>query len=169
MAKKLFWRDVCQPAEEDNRQRYQGIFTPWGHRFCRFFRRFHFFRCSLRLSGDLNRRRRPGDFAFAHYGHAAHHHVIEIDNNVAIFLFAQQLQQVNQVGTVELGRLGRQTARQIGVTNNFHAVGGGDHFAGHGVLTVTAILRGEVDHHAARLHGVDHLAGDQFRCRFTRN
>ncbi len=79
---------------------------------------------------------RPGDFTFANNGHAAHYHVIEIDNDIAVFLFAQQLQQVHQVGAVELGGLGRQTARKIGVTDDFHAVGGGHHFARYGVLTV---------------------------------
>ena len=169
MAEELFWRHVGQPAEENNRQRHQRIFAPRRRRFHRFFRRFHFFRRGLRLSGDLNRRRRPGDFTFANNGHAAHYHVIEIDNDIAVFLFAQQLQQVHQVGAVELGGLGRQTARKIGVTDDFHAVGGGHHFARYGVLTVAAVLRGQIDHHAARFHGVDHFAGDQLRRRFARD
>ena len=169
MAEELFRRHVGQPAEENNRQRYQRIFAPRRRRFHLFFRRFHFFRRGLRLSGDLNRRRRPGDFAFTHHGHTAHHHVIEIDDDIAVFLFAQQLQQVHQVGAVELGGLGRQTAWQVGITDNFHAVGGGHHFARHGVLAVAAVLRGEIDHHAARLHGVNHFPGDQLRRRLARN
>jgi hypothetical protein len=68
------------------------------------------FRRSLRLSRNLNRRRRPGDFTFTNHGHAAHHHIVEIDGDIAVFLFAQQLQQVDQVGAVQLRRLRRQTA-----------------------------------------------------------
>ena len=169
VAKKLFRRDVRQPAKEDHRQRHQRVFTPRRSWFSLFFWRFDGFRRRLRLRGDLNRRRRPGNFALADHRDAAHHYIVEIDGDIAVFFLAQQLQQVYQVGAVELRRLRRQTTRQVGIADNFHAVGGGHDFARHGVFTVAAVLRRQIDHHAARLHGVNHFAGNQLRRRFTRD
>ena len=169
VAKELFWRDVRQPAKQDNDQRHDGVFAPRRRRFrwfCRLRRRF---RRSLRLSGNLYRRCRPGDFPFTHHGHAAHHHIIKINGDVAVFLFAEQLQQINEVRAVQLRGLGWQTSWQVGITDHLHAVRGRRDLIWHGILTVTAVLRRQIDNHAARLHGIHHLTGDQLRRRFTWN
>src|SRR5690606_3047801 len=34
VAKELFWRDIRQPAKQDNNQRHDGVFAPRRRRFC---------------------------------------------------------------------------------------------------------------------------------------
>ena len=169
VAEELFWRDVSQPAEQNNHQRHDRVFAPWRSGFGGFFWLRRRFRCRLRLSRNLNRRRRPGNFTFTDHRDAAHHHIVEINGDVAVFLFAKQLQQVDEVGAVELRRLRWQAARQIGIADHLHAVSGRGYLIWNGIFTVTAVLGGQVDNHAARLHGVNHLTGDQLRRRFTRD
>ncbi len=39
----------------------------------------------------------PGNFTRTDHGHAANHHIIKINSDIAVFLFAQQFQQINKV------------------------------------------------------------------------
>ena len=59
-----------------------------------------------------------------------------------------------------LGRAGGHGGRQVGVTDDQHAVLH-DFLAGLGQLAVPARLGGEVDDDRAGAHGLDHLLGDQ--------
>ena len=169
MTKELFRRNVGEPAKQNHHQRHQRIFAPRRDRFFLFFRcRCGFWR-SLRLSRNLDRWRRPGDFTLTNHRDTANNHVVKIDGDIAVFLFAQQFEQVDEVGAVKLGRLRWQTARQVGIADNLHPVLGGCHLIRHGIFAVTAVLRGKIDNYAARFHRIDHFTGDQFRGRFARD
>ena len=51
------------------------------------------------------------------------------------------------------------------VSDDRHAAIGVDHLAAFGQGTVAAVIDGQIDDHRAGLHGLDHLLGDQDRCR----
>ena len=76
--------------------------------------------------------------------------------------------QIVDIGAVELARLRRHSARQIGITDDVDAVAI-DHLVRHGSLTVATLLGGQIDDNTAVAHGLDHAASNQFRGRFTRN
>ena len=69
---------------------------------------------------------------------------------------------MSQVGGIQLAGLGRQPAGHVRVTNQGDAVLD-DHLIGFGQFTVTALLSGQVNHHAAVFHAFHHLGGPQFR------
>ena len=83
----------------------------------------------LRRGGNLNGGRREGDFAIAGDGHVAQNHIIEINGDFAVFIRAEQLGQIHQVGGIKLGRLPRQAVGHIGVADDFYAVVGNKQFA----------------------------------------
>ena len=69
-------------------------------------------------------------------------------------------QQVHDVGGEEAARRARHAAREIGDADDGDAPHD-DHLAGHAGGAVSALLRREIDDHRARLHGRDHLVGQQ--------
>ena len=113
-----------------------------------------------RRGRQLGRRRRPGELAVPDHGEAADRVVLEIDEDVAVLGLAQFLGQAQQVVRVQRGRLLGQAAEQVGVADDGHAVAH-HRLAGHGQFAVAALLGREVDDHAARLHALHHLGGDQ--------
>ena len=65
------------------------FFPQWnGFRLGLGGRRGFFRRRLLRLCGNLNRRRREGDFAVAGNGHVADNHVFEVQRDFAVFVRA---------------------------------------------------------------------------------
>ena len=82
----------------------------------------------------------------------------------------QQRQEVEEIRAVELRRLLRQAPREIGVTEDRHAVRRHHLLAGHGALDVAAfaveaLARGHVDDDAAGLHRRDIGGRDEARGR----
>ena len=88
--------------------------------------------------------------------------VVHVDVDDAVLGLAELLGQPEQVGCVERGRLPRQPAGQIGVADDGDAVLHHD-LAGLGQLAVAALFSRQVDDHAARLHRLHHLGGDEAR------
>ena len=121
-----------------------------------------------RRGGQLRGRRRPGDHALLDHGRAADDLVLHVDAVLAVLRLAQFLGQAEQVGRVEIARLARQAAGQIGVSDDGDAVPDHD-LARFGQFAVAALLRRHVDDHAARLHRLHHLGGDELRGRLSRN
>ncbi len=119
--------------------------------------------------GHLHRRWRPGGFAIADHGHRPLDDVVEVQGELPVLLRREQLEQVDQVGAVELRGSRGQAPRQIGVADDRHAVVGDDGLILDGALDVAAIGGGHVDEHTARLHRGDHLRGDDARCGLTRD
>ena len=66
-------------------------------------------------------------------------------------------------------RLARQAVGQIGIAHHFHAIGGGEHLAWHGVFTVATAHCRQVHNHRAWLHAVHHRFGNQFGRRLAWN
>jgi hypothetical protein len=86
----------------------------------------------------------------------------------AVLGLAQLLGQAQQVVRVQRRRLLGQAAGQVGVADDGHAVAH-HRLAGHGELAVAALLGRHVDDHAAGLHALHHLGGDQLGRRLARD
>src|SRR5690606_11182040 len=115
--------------------------------------------------GDLHGRRGPGDLRVrlpaVDDGDAALDDVVEVEREHAVLLRGQQLEQVDDVGAVELRGLRGQATGEVGVAEDRDAVLGDDPLVGHGAGGVAAVGRGHVDDHGAVLHPGDRLGGDQ--------
>lgn len=88
-------QECCGCDRADPQHQYGGDgggreFFPQGNRFRLGLggRRGFFRRRLLRLGGNLNRRRREGDFAVAGNGHIADNHVFEVQRDFAVFVRA---------------------------------------------------------------------------------
>ena len=108
----------------------------------------------------LDRRRRPQRLTVRGDGDRPLHDVVHVEQQPAILAGRQQLEQVHDVGAVQLRGVRGHPAGQIGVADDRHPVVRDDLLARHGRLAVAAAGRGQVHDDAARLHVVDHLGGD---------
>ena len=112
------------------------------------------------LGGHHQRRGGPGDFTVLDDRQAPDRVVFHVDVDHAVFGLAQLFGQAEQVGAVQRGRLACHARSQVGVTDDGHTVL--DHrFAGFGQFAVAALLGSHVHDHAAGLHALHHLSGDQ--------
>ena len=71
--------------------------------------------------------------------HLPHDLAIGGQHQLPVLGWCQQLHQVHQIGAVELRGLGRQSAGEVGVANDGHAVVGRDDLTGAGTRDVAAL------------------------------
>jgi len=114
-----------------------------------------------RCCDEFQRRCRPGDFARLDHGEAANGIVFHIDVDDAVFSLTKFFTHAEQVRGVKRRGLLGQAAREIGVADDGHAMLY-HRLAGLRQFAVAALLCGHVDNHAAGLHRLHHLGGDEF-------
>ncbi len=93
MAEELFWRDIGQPTKRMIASAINAYFRP-------VKRAFRLFGAGAALGAacgcaETGLAAQAGNVAVANHRHATDHDIVKIHVNIAVFLFAQQLQQVN--------------------------------------------------------------------------
>lgn len=102
MAEELFWRDIGQPTKRMIASAINAYFRRGEAGFSGSFGAGAALGaacgCAETRIGGAGR-----NVAVANHRHATDHDIVKIHVNIAVFLFAQQLQQVNEVGAIKLG------------------------------------------------------------------
>ncbi len=99
---------------------------------------------------------------------AADYIVFHIDVDVTVFFRCQVGQHMREIRAVKLARLRGHAARQIGKSDNADVMFHRDHTR-FGQFAIAALFGGQIDDNRARMHGFDHVGGDQLRRGFARN
>jgi hypothetical protein len=108
------------------------------------------------------------DLAIARHQGAGDDLVLGVDLHRLGLLVDQQAHEAQDIACKEIACALGQPPRHVGMANDRYAV------LLHntvvlGELAVAALFDGKIDNHRARLHGLDHVRGNKFRCGTPRD
>ena len=95
--------------------------------------------------------------------------IFPVDLQLLGFLVDEGCEEIQKITAEQHARIFSQTARYVGMANNFDAVRRGHHLAQFRADNIAASLDRQINNHRSGLHALNHFLGHQNRCLAARD